>query len=552
MATQKFSMNGALKFGWRTMKRHFWFFIAMFIITILLEIIPNALAGIFAEKVPILSLVIYLAAGIIGMIVGMGVFKIALKFCDDEPVKIADLFSCAPLLIKYLLGAILYGLIVFAGLILLIIPGIIWGVKFQFFSYCIIDKKLGPIEALKASSRMTTGVKWDLFVFGLVLMLINFAGSLCVGLASLTPILAFFTTAYRIVQVGFLCVGLGLLLAMIPTTLVAYAFVYRSLQDPEYVATNEFAQIPTSGCLKWVAIIVVLGFFGIFFLGIIAAIAIPNLLTAIQRSKVSRTKADMRAIGTALRAYTVDYNIYPQARTEEIFRLLKKEGYYSGSTQDGWEMDYIYIVDGKDNYRLISYGKDKRPGGSGFDADIIYSNGMFIAPGDSTRDEELHTPIRLRSEPLLVPTDEFREVFKLDNNRRPREYIRNDFEERGEVVVDQVTGLIWQKSGSDEPLEYKDAWEYIQQLNRQRFAEYDDWRLPTIEELMSLLEPEKQTNGLYINPIFDRGQPGCWSAGTRSSGSAWGVSFNLGIMGSSSLDSTGYVRGVRSWSKSAL
>ncbi len=560
MATQKFSLNGALTFGWRIMKRHFWFFIGIFIITILLEIIPNVLAGIVAEQVPTLSLLINLAAGIIGMIAGMGVFKIALKFCDDEPIEIADLFSCAPLFMKYLLGSILYGLIVAAGLILLIIPGLIWAVKFQFFSYCIIDKKLGPIEALKASSRMTRGVKWDLFVFGVVLMLMNSVGFLCLGLAPLAPILALFTTAYRIVQIGLLCVGLGLVLAMIPTTLVAYAFVYRSLQDPEYAATNEFAQIPTSGCLKWVATIVVLGFFGLFVLGIIASIAIPNLFIAIQRSKVSRTKADMMAFGTALGAYHVDHNFYPQATTEEIFHLLEKKGYYAGSTRDGWKMDYIYIVAGRDDYRLISYGKDTRPGGSGFDADIIYSDGEFLPPEGATRDEELRSttqekgtlrkenmvptpsspipseagirpPIRLRSEPLIVPTDEFKEVFKLDKYGRPREYIRNDFEDRGEVVVDQATGLMWQKSGSSlyRPLRYEDAWEYIQKLNRQSFAGYDDWRLPTMPELMSLLEPEKQSNELYISPIFDARKKRFWSLDTSSSGKeVWYVDFVRG------------------------
>ncbi len=170
----------------------------------------------------------------------------------------------------------------------------------------------------------------------------------------------------------------------------------------------------------------------------------------------------------------------------------------------------------------------------------------MIIPPPIQPEAGIRPPIRLRSEPLMVATDEFRDVFTLDNNRQPREYIRNDFEEQGAVVVDQVTGLIWQKSGSDDPLTYEHARAYIQQLHDERFADHDAWRLPTIEELMSLLEPERQTNGLYIKPIFDRRQPGCWSADSRSSESVWRIRFGYCDVHWHSLATYDYVRGVRS------
>src|SRR5215831_16214040 len=48
-------------------------------------------------------------------------------------------------------------------------------------------------------------------------------------------------------------------------------------------------------------------------IGILAAIAIPNLLNAVQRGKQKRTMSDMRALATAVEAYAVDNNLYPTA-----------------------------------------------------------------------------------------------------------------------------------------------------------------------------------------------------------------------------------------------
>jgi len=202
MATQKFSKSEAIRFGWNTMKSNLGFFIGLLIVVGLISYGPTIIAELLKEDAPILSIIITIASWVLELIIGMGLIKIALRFCDNEKGKFADLFSCYPLFFKYLFGSILYGLIVLVGIILLIIPGIIWGIKFQFFSYFIIDKGCGPIEALKRSSVITRGAKWNLFLFGLLLVVINLLGALC------------------------LLIGL---FATIPTTMVASAFVYRKL-----------------------------------------------------------------------------------------------------------------------------------------------------------------------------------------------------------------------------------------------------------------------------------------------------------------------------------
>jgi general secretion pathway protein G len=120
-------------------------------------------------------------------------------------------------------------------------------------------------------------------------------------------------------------------------------------------------------------------------IGIIAAIAVPNLLTAIQRSKRSRTVADMRAIGTAVGTYLVDHNAYPRSTSTDFENVNVdsnlSRSYYDGATKDAWSTAFNYVSDGEE-YTLTSYGKDRGPAGAGneFNSDVVYYNGQFYAP----------------------------------------------------------------------------------------------------------------------------------------------------------------------------
>lgn len=120
----------------------------------------------------------------------------------------------------------------------------------------------------------------------------------------------------------------------------------------------------------------------------------------------------------------------------------------------------------------------------------------------------------------------------------PREY-------QGEkVVFDHSTGLMWQQSGSPERRIYLEAEKYLGQLNAKRFAGFDDWRLPTLEEAMSLMEREKKSGDLYIDTVFDCMKWWIWTADKESTGRAWVVSFG-GRCFSSGVGYIYYVRAVR-------
>ena len=118
-------------------------------------------------------------------------------------------------------------------------------------------------------------------------------------------------------------------------------------------------------------------------IGIIAAIAIPNLLNALDRGKQKRTMADLRTIAVALESYSVDNTFYPLASTITALRPLV-EPYFIRETPstDGWRNPFVVSVVAT-GYTLGSGGKDGGAlnfiGGttSNFNDAIIYINGQF-------------------------------------------------------------------------------------------------------------------------------------------------------------------------------
>jgi general secretion pathway protein G len=127
-------------------------------------------------------------------------------------------------------------------------------------------------------------------------------------------------------------------------------------------------------------------------IGIIAAIAIPNLLNAINRGRQKRSMADIRTIGTAVEAYAVDMAFYPTF-TEGAISGSSFETYLEPTyvktvpREDGWRTSF-YAASQSRFYTLASAARDKllegaldsyNPGiTSSMDCDIVYSNGSFV------------------------------------------------------------------------------------------------------------------------------------------------------------------------------
>ena len=134
-----------------------------------------------------------------------------------------------------------------------------------------------------------------------------------------------------------------------------------------------------------------------------------------------------------------------------------------------------------------------------------------------------------------------------DVRRNPQgKGIDNKFElqKNGLIVYDGATSLYWQQSGSLR-MNYAKAREYIRHLNNQKFVGYDNWRLPTLKEAMSLMEPQDWYGDFYIDYVFDREQNPIWTANEVSVGMVWLVTFTDGYCGRGDVNREGCVRAVR-------
>ena len=134
------------------------------------------------------------------------------------------------------------------------------------------------------------------------------------------------------------------------------------------------------------------GFALIAVIGILAAIAIPNLITAQQRARQKRTLADMRTLSVTLESYRVDNGIYPQAESmEELQPRLVPRYARALHLKDAWENDLRYrcMDESCNSYGITSSGGDRmfehvtaaeyeQKATASFDCDIVLVDSKFV------------------------------------------------------------------------------------------------------------------------------------------------------------------------------
>ena len=154
------------------------------------------------------------------------------------------------------------------------------------------------------------------------------------------------------------------------------------MQSPDSGTSNDSAARRRQAGFTLIELLIVVAI-----IGLIAAIAIPNLRNAMNKAKQGRTLADMRTIGSALETYSIDNNLYPRglsdvnaaALSSYLSRYLK-----SVPASDGWNNSWHVDTNSAGTvYTITSFGADgaagSNPGGatSDFNCDIIYTNNAF-------------------------------------------------------------------------------------------------------------------------------------------------------------------------------
>ena len=198
-----FSTGSSLRFGWETFKRRPWFFIG---VTLVILVVSSVVKPSYAPMAYAHS-ALFEIWGVIGffllILLDIGATAYMLHAHDDvSSVKLSDLWHPHQYW-SYLATVIILGAGIVVGLLLFIIPGIFLIVLWMFAKYSVVDKNLGPIEALKYSARIGAGHRWNLLLFVIALIVLNIIGAilLLVGLLVTIPVSGLAVVhAYRILS----------------------------------------------------------------------------------------------------------------------------------------------------------------------------------------------------------------------------------------------------------------------------------------------------------------------------------------------------------------
>lgn len=280
-----FSPIEALRFGWYTLKKNIIFFLVLMVIVAVLYAFSSMIGMILIfphlydnlSQAPIsglttiLIIVVTIAAVAIDITVEMGLLKIALSFRDNIMPEVKDLFRSYPLILNYLAASIIYALMVLGGFALLaagnfflgsgggvgqiilslglLLLAIYLALKYQFYGYLIVDKKMGPIEALLQSDRLTACALKPLLIFWLLLyglmiiihIVLNVLFALSIGILAFSEsksLFAIFAAAIFAAAINFISFTIKLLI-IVPITKLSTAYIYRALEEHHMSSASE-------------------------------------------------------------------------------------------------------------------------------------------------------------------------------------------------------------------------------------------------------------------------------------------------------------------------
>jgi len=152
-----------------------------------------------------------------------------------------------------------------------------------------------------------------------------------------------------------------------------------------------------------------------------------------------------------------------------------------------------------------------------------------------------------RQTPLKTGPVPAQEAFAVDALGRPLQAAPGGFvplPDAPEILRHAGHGLLWQRRGSPYPCTWDEAGDYIRSCNEAGLAGRNHWRLPTMEELLTLVRTPEHEHALCLPQPFSQRQRLLWSADRRSYTAAWTLNAGLGFAGWNDITCPAWVRAV--------
>ncbi len=175
MSSEKFTVDEAMSAGWHLLGEHFWTYLRLASLAFLLMFLPD-MAGFaigFNSNFAYFGVVFILLGIVLKGLIPMGLIYIQIRMIEGFPVSSDDFWKPAKKYFAYVGATLIYLWVVGFGMLFFVVPGIIFGIMFQFYPYFIVEHKLGPIQALKASSAITDGAMWELLLLAILIAIIQ-------------------------------------------------------------------------------------------------------------------------------------------------------------------------------------------------------------------------------------------------------------------------------------------------------------------------------------------------------------------------------------------
>lgn len=206
LTVQPIDVGWTLNATWELFKVHFGILIGVFMIMVAAGIVTSV--GFLIFRLAVMAIIgevpqpgefspTTLGLSIVENLVNQGIslwftigsIRIMLQISRNQPPDLSLLLQSGPFFIRTFLATLLFGILLIVGLILFIIPGIYVALTYWNYTYFIVDRNCGVLDAFRLARVHASENRLSIFVMGLIISGLGFLGVLacCLGWIATSP-----------------------------------------------------------------------------------------------------------------------------------------------------------------------------------------------------------------------------------------------------------------------------------------------------------------------------------------------------------------------------